>query len=78
MLDFGPTNFGKQKNRKAVQDVWGDANSVAVLQACRRKATNGERILGGADATTNTVTAWKLNFYGAITLDDVSNSLNRY
>jgi len=49
-----------------------------VLQAGTRKATRGEVYLGGADATTNTVTAKKLNYIGNISLDDVSNALNRY
>lgn len=78
MLTYAPVNFGKLKNRKAVQDVWGVADSVAVLQAVTRKATNAEQIFGGVDATTNTVTAWKLTVPGNVSIDDVSNSLNRY
>ncbi len=78
LLEFAPIDFTRQKMRKAVQDAWGDTDSVAVLQDCRRKATRGEAYLGGNDATTNTVTAKKLNYSGSISLDDVSNALNRY
>ncbi len=78
MLDFAPIDFSRTKNRKAVQDVWGSSDSVAVLEACRRKATNGEMYMGSSDATTNTVTAKKLTRPGYISLDDVSNSLNLY
>ena len=78
LLEFAPIDFTRQKMRKAVQDAWGNTDSVAVLQACTRKATQGEVYLGGSDATTNTVTAKKLNYSGSISLDDVSNALNRY
>lgn len=78
LLEFAPIDFTRQKLRKAVQDAWGNTDSVAVLQDCRRKATRGEAYLGGNDATTNTVTAKKLNYTGSVSLDDVSNALNRY
>lgn len=78
MLEFAPVDFARNKMRKAVTDVWGNTDSVAVLQACVRKATNGEKYLGGTAATENTVTAWKLSVPGYISLDDVSNSLNLY
>lgn len=77
ILDFTPIDFTQQKNRKAVQDVWGNTDSVAVLQSCTRKATVAENALGGASATTNTVTALKLNWEGALSIDDVSYALNR-
>lgn len=78
MLDNSPIDMSRQKMRKAVQDTWGNADSVAVLQACTRFATNGEVYLGSADATTNTVTAKKLNFAGYISINDVSSALNRF
>ncbi len=78
LLDFAPIDFTRQKMRKAVEDVWGTADGVAVLQAFVRKATQAEKYLGGTDATTNTVTAKKLNFTGSVSLDDVSNALNAY
>ena len=78
MLDNAPIDAGRNKIRKAVQDVWGNADSVAVLQDCRRAATNAEVYLGGSDATTNTVTARKLNWTGQIGLFDMSDALNRF
>lgn len=77
MLDFAPIDFTRQKNRKAAQDVWGNQDSVAVLQSCTRKATVAEAALGGASATTNTVSAQKLRFEGTLSTDDVSYALNR-
>ncbi len=78
MLDFAPIDFSRNKMRKAIKDVWGNTDSVAVLQACTRKATNGEKYLGGTDATENTVTARKLNFAGQISMTDISSALNGY
>ena len=77
LLTFAPVDMTRQKNRKAAQDVWGNADSVAALQACTRKATVAENALGGASATTNTVSALKLNWEGALSTDDVSYALNR-
>lgn len=78
MLDYAPHDMAKNANRKAALDIWGAADSVAVLQSCVRKATNGEKYLGGTSATTNTVTALKLNFSGYIPIQEVSESLNRF
>jgi hypothetical protein len=76
MLDFAPIDFTKIKTRKGVQDVWGDTDSVAVLQACRRKATVAEVTLGGETKTTNTVSALKLNWEGTLSYTDVGIALN--
>jgi hypothetical protein len=76
MLDFAPLDMSKNSNRKAVNDTWGTTDSVSVLQACTRKATRAESYLGGTSATTNTVTALKLNWTGSLTVNDVSMSLN--
>jgi hypothetical protein len=76
MLDFAPIDMTKVKTRKGVQDVWGDTNSVAVLEACRRKATVAEVALGGETKTTNTVSALKLDWEGTLTYTDVGIALN--
>lgn len=76
MLDFAPIDATRAKQRKAIQDVWGNSDSVAVLQACTRKATRAEVVLGGNSATTNTVAALKLNWEGLLSTDDVSAALN--
>ncbi|WP_326526155.1 hypothetical protein [Dokdonella sp.] len=78
MLDFAPINFGRQKFRKAVTDVWGTTDSKAVLTACTRPATNGEKYLGGTTATENTISALKLSFPGNIPISEISNALNRF
>lgn len=76
MLDFGPIDCTRQKNRKAIQDVWGNTDSIPILQDCRRKATRAEIYLGGSSATTNTVTALKLNWEGRIDVYELSVALN--
>lgn len=76
LLRFAPVDMSRQKMRKAVEDIWGTADSVAVLQACTRKATRGEVYIGGSTATTNTVSALKLDFTGAITIEDIGAALN--
>lgn len=78
MLEFAPIDFARNKMRKAVTDTWGQADSVAVLQACTRKATNAENYLGGNSATENTVTALKLNWSGTLHYNEISDILNRY
>ena len=78
MLDFAPIDFARNKMRAAVKDIWGNTDSVAVLQACTRKATNAENYLGGNSATENTVTALKLNWAGTLSHSDISDVLNRY
>lgn len=78
MLRYSPLDMGRNKLRLAVIDVWGTTDSVAVLQACTRKATNGEKYLGSTSVTANTVTALKLTVPGAISVDEVSQALNRF
>ena len=73
-------DFTRNKIRKWITDVWGNAtassNAEAVLQAGTRKATRVELLLGGsATATTGTVTALKLAWEGAISGDDVATAL---
>lgn len=68
-------DFKRQKMRKAVQDIWGNADSVAILEALRRKATKGEVVFGGNSATTNTVEALKLNWEGQLSYTDIINAL---
>ena len=64
--------------RKAVEDVWGTADSVAVLQNCTRKATQAEVYEGGIVVTQNTVSATKLNWSGTLSTDDISDVLNNF
>jgi len=78
LFTFSPINFSRQKMRKAVQDVWGDVDSVAVLQNCTRKATQAEVYEGGIVVTQNTVSATKLNWSGTLSTDDISDVLNNF
>jgi hypothetical protein len=78
MFDFSPIDFSRQKMRKAVEDVWGTADSVAVLQNCTRKATQAEVYEGGTVVTQNTVSATKLNWSGMLSTDEISDVLNNY
>lgn len=78
MLDAAPLDCARNKMRNAVTDIWGATDSVAVLQACTRKATNAENIFGGNSATENTVTALKLNWFGLLSHPEISDMLNHY
>ena len=78
LLEFAPIDFSSNKMRKAVTDIWGNTDSVAVLQACTRKATNAEKYLGGNSATENTVTALKLKWTGTTSYSEIGEILNRY
>lgn len=74
--DNAPLDFSRLKARKAVVDIWGTTDSVAILTDLTRFATRAEVYLGGTSATTNTVTALKLNVPGQVSMNDVSNALN--
>jgi hypothetical protein len=75
-LDFAPHDFGKASIRRVIEDVWGTTDGVSILQACTRKATNGEVILGGTVEVRNTVSATDLNAEGPFSVDDVSKAFN--
>jgi hypothetical protein len=76
MLTYAPVDCSRNKIRKAIEDTWGATDSVAVLQACTRKATNAEAAIGGTSATTNTVTALKLDWVGTVGYLDVAQATN--
>lgn len=54
----------------------GSTQRAAILNDMTRFATWAEQKLGGTNATTDTVTAWKLNYSGSITVSHVSSILN--
>lgn len=54
----------------------GAAQRAAILTDMTRSATWAEQKFGGTNQTTDTVTAWKLNFSGPITAGHVSAILN--
>ena len=73
-------DYTRNKVRKWVTDVWGNAtagsNSEAILQAAVEKAKRGEVVFGGSVATTGTVSATKRNFIGSISNEDVVAALS--
>lgn len=73
-----PLDFGRQKLRNAVLDIWAPAQANAILTACTRKATIGELLFGGVEETAGSVTATDLVLEITLTTDDVSNALNKF
>lgn len=78
LLDNAPLDMSRKKYRDALPDIWGGPASVSMLQGCTRKATRAEVYLGGSVATTNTVSALKLDHPGLVSINDVSDALNRF
>jgi hypothetical protein len=73
-------NFGTNKIRNWVTDVWGNATagSVAesILLAATESATNAQNALGGSSKTTGTVTALDRSFTGQVDDGDVNFFIN--
>lgn len=80
MINVGVLDASKAKVRAAIADVFsGVSNSTSrgiILNDMTRKATWAEQKLGGADATTSGVTAWKLSWDGVVTPFEISTLLN--
>lgn len=76
MMENGPLNFGRNKLRTAVTDIWGAQDSVAVLTNLREKATRAENYIGGTTKTTNTVGGLDRAYVGALSINEVSVALN--
>jgi hypothetical protein len=76
MMENGPLDFGRNKLRTAVVDVWGNVDSVNVLTNLREKATRAEAYIGGAPKTTNTISAIDRAYVGALSINEVSVALN--
>jgi hypothetical protein len=79
-IEGAPRDFSRQKNRKLVTDVWGNATdgsvAEAVLQAATRNITRAEKLLGGStSATTGTVSALRLTWEGPLGAGDVVDAL---
>jgi hypothetical protein len=76
LMDNEPIDFGRNANRKAVQDIWGNTDSVVVLQAMREKATRAQAIIGGTLKTTNTVSAIDRAYTGSLSGYEISLALS--
>lgn len=78
-LQYSPRDMAKNKNRKVVADVWGNATggSIAesILQASVKKASKGEMVYGGTSGTTGTVTALKRNLVYTFRNEDIVMAL---
>lgn len=74
-LQYSPRDMAKNKNRKVVTDVWGNATSgsiaESILQASVKKASKGEMVYGGSSATTGTVTAIKRHLVYTFRNEDI-------
>lgn len=73
-------DFSRNKVRKWVTDVWGNAtsgsNAEAILQAATRSISRAEKLLAGNAATTGTVTAYKLGWEGDISVYEIGGILS--
>ena len=69
-------DFGRNKVRNWVTDIWGNAtaasNSEAILQAATANATNAQIALGGSAKTTGTVSATDTSFEGEVDITDAT------
>jgi hypothetical protein len=78
-LRYGPRDMTKNKLRKVVTDVWGNAVAASIsetiLQGCLEKARKGELVFGVNSASTGTVTGEKRNWVGTLTNDDIIKAL---
>jgi hypothetical protein len=77
-----PRDYSRGPVRKWLTDIWGNAvvgsNAESILvTAGQRNITRAEAILGGdIVASTNAVSARKLQWQGSVTIDDVGRALS--
>lgn len=78
-LDRAPRDMAKNKIRKVVTDVWGNATAASVaesiLQAGLEKATRLELLMGNTSATTGTVTGVKRDWTGTVSFSDIDTAM---
>lgn len=71
-----PRNFARNKVRKWITDVWGNAtagsNSESILQSGLENASRAEVILGGTTKTTGTVSALDRSWIGELSIEDIA------
>jgi len=72
-------DYSRNKTRKWVTDVWGNAtaasNAEAILLAGTRNAKRGELVFGGGVKTTGTVSATDLTWTGSMRSEDIIAAL---
>lgn len=71
----------RAKIRNAIADIFSGASNstsrAAILNNMTQDATWAEVKIGGTNATTDTVTAWRRNWTGILTVSDISALLNQ-
>lgn len=78
VMSMAPINATNANLRQGIVDIFGKTDSVAILNACLEYARNCELVFGTTSKTTNNVVGVVRDYVGEISLDDVSNSLNKY
>lgn len=80
LMSVGVVDASRGKIRNAIADIFsGGTNSTSrglILNDMTRNATWCEQKLGGTNATTDTVSAWRLNYSGTLTPSQISSILN--
>ena len=80
MLSMQTVDASRARIRSAVVDIFsGATNSTSralVLNAMTENATWCEQKLGGTNATTDGISAWRRNWTGVLRPDEISNLLN--
>jgi hypothetical protein len=74
-----PRNFGRNKVRSWITDIWGNAtagsNAEAILLAGVENASVAENAVGGSTKTTGTVTALDRAFVGDVSQENCQKIL---
>jgi len=76
-----PRDFARQKTRKWLTDVWGNAtngsNAESIFLGCAIEiATRAEEMIGGNVESINAVSALDRSFNGLVSLQDVVEMFN--
>lgn len=72
-------DFSRNKTRKWITDIWGNAtagsSAEAIMQAATENATVAQVALGGTTKTTGTVTALDRAYAGQVSQEDAQRIL---
>jgi hypothetical protein len=79
LLNF-PRDLTRNKTRKWITDVWGNAtagsNAESILLAGTEPATVAQNVIGGSTKVTGTVSALDRSYIGLISLNDIVEMFN--
>lgn len=80
LLTMAPVDASRAKVRAAIVDIFSGAQNstsrAAILSGMTENATWCEKVVGGTNATTDGVTAWKRNWAGTLSVNQISELLN--